>query len=274
MKDRLLIFIFLCSLLACREQGLRPIKEEALIDLIVDNKLPSPENVILKSASGEIISLDSLQKLELTGNYTEDYYVDGSGEIKEIVIRKKTLKDEAFLAKLSQRLNRPPVLKKVEIDCADKVNILQRAYENDQRNRMEGTDVDPETEHQNLEIIVSFLEKCGMPTLDEVNYIQMAGIWLVLQHAHPQYQKKYIPLIEKAAANGDINYGVVATMKDRALMHDGKAQIYGTQVKDGKLYYLENPEYVDQRRKEIGLEPLAEYLFRFSIEFDVPQKQK
>jgi hypothetical protein len=110
--------------------------------------------------------------------------------------------------------------------------------------------------------------------LTEVNYLEMAGIWLVLQHAHPFYQKKYIPMIEAAAENGDINYGVVATMKDRALMHEGKAQIYGTQIKDGKLYFLEEPEYVDQRRAAFDLEPLAEYLARFSLEFDVPQKQK
>lgn len=274
MSSKYLFLIFTVVLISCQGDGLKPIKEDVLIERIANQNLPSPANVVIKSISGEVITIDSLQKLEMTGNYTEDYYVDKTGEIKEIVIRRKTLKDEEFLAKLSQRLNRAPILKVVEIDCADKVNILQTAYDNDQNNRKAGVDIDPEMDLQNLETIVSFLEKCGMPTLEEVNYVQMAGIWLVLQHAHPSYQKKYIPLIEKAAANGDLNFSVVASMKDRALMHEGKPQIYGTQVKDGKLYYLKDPEYVDQRRKEKDMEPLAQYLFRFSIDFDVPQKQK
>ena len=57
-------------------------------------------------------------------------------------------------------------------------------------------------------------------------------------------------------------------------MHDGLPQKYGSQVIGGKLYQLEDPEFVNQRRKEMGMEPLEEYLARFGIEFNVEQKSK
>ena len=68
--------------------------------------------------------------------------------------------------------------------------------------------------------------------------------------------------------------GKIALMKDRALMHEGKPQIYGSQIMNGKLYPLLEPEYVNQRREEVGLGPLEEYVQRFGLEFTVPQKRK
>jgi len=57
-------------------------------------------------------------------------------------------------------------------------------------------------------------------------------------------------------------------MKDRMLMDEGKPQIYGSQIKNGKLYKLENPETVNERRKEMGLEPIEDYLKYFNIQFN------
>ena len=63
-----------------------------------------------------------------------------------------------------------------------------------------------------------------------------------------------------------------ALMKDRILMDDGKPQIYGTQWHNGKLYKLESPENVNKRRKEMGLEPLEQYLKIFNIEHQLDTK--
>jgi len=129
-------------------------------------------------------------------------------------------------------------------------------------------------DHENIEIVVSYLETCGMPTLAEVNEQQMAGIWVVLQHAHPEYQRKYIPLLEESARSGDIEWPAIALMKDRALMYEVKPQVYGSQVSNDTLYDLEDPEYVDQRRAAIGMEPLKDYLQYFGIDFIIEQKTK
>ena len=39
-------------------------------------------------------------------------------------------------------------------------------------------------------------------------------------------------------------------MKDRILMDEGKPQIYGSQIKNGKLYKLENPETVTKEERK------------------------
>ena len=38
-----------------------------------------------------------------------------------------------------------------------------------------------------------------------------------------------------------------------------------------ELYDLKDPESVDKRRAAVGMGPLAEYLKRFDVEFDVEQ---
>lgn len=52
------------------------------------------------------------------------------------------------------------------------------------------------------------------------------------------------------------------------LMDEGKPQIYGSQIKNGKLYKLENPKTVNERRKEMGMEPIEDYLKYFNIQFN------
>ena len=240
-----------------------------------------PEDMRIINAEGNEISLDSLRILEHSGIYFEDFYANSEKEIVQLVLRKKTAEDEVFLAKLNEEYNRvhnvyiqAPIVNTVEIDCDDKVNILQTAHDRDQEIRQGDNQIDPAIDHANLEIITSLIEKCGIPTLEEVNNVQMSAIWLVLQHAHPEYQSKYIPLLEKSAENGDIEWSAIALMKDRALMHNGEPQIYGSQVVNDELYELVEPEYVDQKREEIGMEPLKDYLNRFGIEFNVEQKRK
>ena len=46
------------------------------------------------------------------------------------------------------------------------------------------------------------------------------------------------------------------------------------QIEDGKLYDLYEPEFVNQRRKTLGMEPIEEYLKFYNIEFSIPQKTK
>ncbi len=172
-----------------------------------------------------------------------------------------------------------PELKPVPIDCANKAGILQEVFDRDQLARRENR-VDRQTDHANLEIIASFLEQCGVPTKDEVDEEQMAGIWAVLQHASNRYRKQYLPLLEAAAARGDISQGTIALMKDRTLVEDGRPQVYGTQVTTdpatgiSKLAPLLEPAYVNQRRAAAGMGPLQEYLERFGITFAVPQLER
>jgi hypothetical protein len=158
----------------------------------------------------------------------------------------------------------------VEVDCNKKSEILSEVYASDQKIRRENNLIkNAKEDHRNQELVISIIEKCGMPTLNEVTQEQMNAIWLGLQHnTDNKYRIKYFPLIEKAVKNGDLSKEQYALMKDRMLMDEGKPQIFGSQLKNGKLYDLESPENVNKRRQEMGLEPIEDYLKRFGISYD------
>ena len=261
-------------LLSCQSSSLEKIDEETLIQMMVNNEMPDPSGVTIKDEQGNIITLDSLKILENTGAYAEDFYQNKAGEVTQVVVRKKTAADDQFYKKLYDAFNPPIELNEVKIDCSNLPEILTNVYNRDQDMRKAGASVDPEIDRENLEIVVSILEQCGMPSLDVVGPVQLSGLWAVLQHAPPGYQSKFLPILKKSAQKGDLEWSLIALMKDRALMYEGKPQIYGSQISDGKLYDLFEPEYVNQRRASVGLGPLEEYVTRFGLEFNIPQKQK
>lgn len=157
----------------------------------------------------------------------------------------------------------------MEVDCNKRSEILNEVFESDQRIRRENNLIkNAKEDHRNQELIISIIEKCGMPTLQEVSREQLGAIWLGLQHTESKYRTKYFPLIERAVENGDLSKEQYALMKDRILMDEGKPQLYGSQIKDGELYDLEEPKSVNKRRQEMGMEPIEDYLRRFDITFD------
>src|SRR2546421_10121694 len=87
--------------------------------------------------------------------------------------------------------------------------------------------------------------------------------WMISQHGGTEFLHETLPLMETAVKKGELDPGLYATSVDRARIQDGKKQLYGSQfdTNDGKCEPLpiEDPEHVDQRRKEIGLGPLSEY---------------
>ena len=157
----------------------------------------------------------------------------------------------------------------IEVDCSKKRQILSEVLESDQRIRKSNEFIKyAKEDHRNQELVISIIEKCGMPTLKEVDQKQMDAIWLGLQHSTKEIRKKYFPQVEKAVKNGDLSKGQYALMKDRMLMDEGKPQIYGSQIENGKLYKLENPKTVNERRKEMGMESIEDYLKRFNLTFN------
>lgn len=117
-------------------------------------------------------------------------------------------------------------------------------------------------------MVISIIEKYGMPSLLEVSRKQMDAVWLALQHTKKKYRKKYFPLIEAAVKRGDLSKQKNALMKDHILMDEGKPQLYGSQIQDGKLYELEAPDGVNERRKEMEMAPIEEYLKKFNITYN------
>ena len=86
-------------------------------------------------------------------------------------------------------------------------------------------------------------------------------------------------MLKEAVRRGEAESGNAALLKDRILMREGKKQIYGSQlhfnqvIKQLELWPIEDDENVDARRASVGLEPLAEYMKRFGLEYKPPKRK-
>jgi hypothetical protein len=91
------------------------------------------------------------------------------------------------------------------------------------------------------------------------------GAWLLaLNSGDDKFTEECLPLMERAVATGEANAGELAYLVDRVRVIHGQPQVYGTQFTPGKdgdlvLYQIEDRAAVDERRKGVGLESLAEY---------------
>jgi len=97
--------------------------------------------------------------------------------------------------------------------------------------------------------------------------------WLIVQHADhdPEWQKAVLADLEPRVKRGDMQGRYYAYLIDRVAVNAGQPQTYGTQggcvgAGDWQPKAVAAPEALDQRRAEVGLEPIAAYRARFTAE--------
>ncbi len=95
------------------------------------------------------------------------------------------------------------------------------------------------------------------------------GAWLVVQHAigEPALQRAALTWLQEAAGRGEAPAWQAAMLEDRIRVFEGRPQIFGTQfdLDDAGLpapLPIEAPQEVDERRRRVGLESLAEAIRR------------
>ena len=277
------LFFMILMINSCAEQtgkeerGLIKLTDEELLERARNKKLVDMANIVYQNIEGKVISRDSANAILASGNWFLDNYANSLGEVKVLRIRRKTLKDDDFQKKLLAIYTAKPPVKIVPVDCSQMAKILDTVYDLDQKGRADNSEDFQEHDENNLALVVSLIEKCGMPTLKEVDQRQMDAIWYVFQHSDNVNRKKYFKYLETAADNGDLTQGQIAKTKDRILFSDGMPQVYGTQLifneqsNKLELYKLDRPHQVDKRRAEVGLGPIREFLVKFDIEFDIDQ---
>lgn len=142
-----------------------------------------------------------------------------------------------------------------------KADQAERTADPVDRSRLQAVDDD------NTRWIRSIVESHGWPGATLVGEDGAFAAWLLVQHAPLDLQEECLPLLERAVEQGEASKVHWAYLLDRVLMRRGDPQVYGTQVvsKDGSVqpHPIKDPDHVDDRRAELGLEPLAEYLQRF-----------
>lgn len=130
----------------------------------------------------------------------------------------------------------------------------------------------------NMQFVEKYFIENGYPGKSVVGESSSLAAWYVLQH-NPDKIPTYLPMIKKAASQGEISMRSAAMMEDRYLMNEGKAQIYGTQgmtfddERGAIIWPIENPETVNERRLKAGydqtIEEYAKLLFGDDFEYKI-----
>jgi hypothetical protein len=130
---------------------------------------------------------------------------------------------------------------------------------------------------ENTARLTKIIDQSGWPTVSRVGRDGAHAAWLLVQHAdaNPKFQRTCLDLMTKLPKE-EVSQTDVAYLTDRVLLAEGKRQVYGTQFTNAGGKWeprpLDKPEKVDERRKAVGLPPLAEYVKQLEALYGGPQK--
>lgn len=113
------------------------------------------------------------------------------------------------------------------------------------------------------------LAVAGWPADAMVGAEAASAAWMIAQHAigEPDFQRRCLVALTRAAERGDVPGWQPAMLDDRIRVFEGRPQRYGSQLDvddDGRAqpHPIEEPEGVEERRRAVGLDSLAERLAR------------
>ncbi len=120
---------------------------------------------------------------------------------------------------------------------------------------------------QNTDTIREIFDSYGYLGFDKVGKAGSNNFWLLVQHADHdrEFQEMVLDSMVKAVNAGNADGKSYAYLKDRVLVNGGQKQLYGTQVSYTEGYWiipqpLQDSLQVDERRSEVGLPPIRDYL--------------
>jgi hypothetical protein len=132
----------------------------------------------------------------------------------------------------------------------------------------------------NLIKVEKILNTYGWQGPQDVGMNASLALFLVIQHAGLSTQEKYLPIIQNAVKNGKTLSSNLAILEDRIAMRQGKKQIYGSQGFSDKatgaryVYPVIDPNHLDERRKAMGMPPMADYLKSMNLIWDLEAYKK
>ncbi len=286
LDEENLVIVIAYSLGNTEKDGYIPIKE------ITDKALKNGYNVIGLSASSQEMTEALVEKYKLNFKF---YFCDettlktivrsnpGILELDNGTIKQKLHWNDAHKLELPAVKNAKPKLDlslKQRLDSIavidQKYRMLMQAKSLEERKKLGEKMGLSEAEYSgdlsqmqsvldsvNMVFIEKYFIENGYPGKSVVGKESSLVAWNVLQH-NPDKIPLYLPLVKKAAAEGEIPKTSAAMMEDRYLMMEGKPQIYGTQgmsyddARGSFIWPIENPETVNERRKEAGFEETIE----------------
>jgi hypothetical protein len=176
-----------------------------------------------------------------------------------------------------EKLNKPESIQYPEI--AAEITVMYKA-DQDMRIKAEKDDSiwDEAMDPRNTARMKEIVDQIGWPTLSKVGEKASGDAWLLIQHADRdiEFQRHCLELM-KAESAGEVALRDIAYLEDRVRVNSGQPQLYGTQFRwegSKSIQNIEDPENVEQRRKEMGLNTLAENLEEMYQKYKIPRPEK
>jgi hypothetical protein len=132
----------------------------------------------------------------------------------------------------------------------------------------------------NLIKVEEILYERGWLGADVIGKQGNSTLFLVIQHSDIEAQEKYLPMMREAVSKGNARASSLALLEDRVALRKGEKQIYGSQItrdqETGEYYVLPliDPDNVDQRRAEVGLETIQDYISIWGMTWNVEEYKK
>lgn len=192
-----------------------------------------------------------------------DFYSDGE-RVRKVLVRPRTYQDDIVtILRANTSYNPDQNFRTTDQYCDSIYTTIDQVIARDQGVRTGDISENmQDVDLQNQTIMVSIFEKCPNAFADLENG-QVRDLWFVAQHSDTELMAYYYPWFYQAVEEGRMSERTFALMIDRLLMYNNYPQVYGSQIRDGALYSVRDPEGLDALRASIGLEPIDDYLARF-----------
>ena len=187
--------------------------------------------------------------------------------------------------KYEKNLNKPLVAKLDSIHDDDQkyrleLSEIQKKYGFESAEQKAQWKIINSKDSINLIKITDILDKFGWLGSEIVGQKGNSTLFLVIQHSDQKTQERYLPMMREAVKKGNAQGNNLALLEDRVALGQGKKQIYGSQISrnlETNLFYvmpLENPESVNERRAQVGLILIEDYVSYWKIKWSVEEHKK
>jgi hypothetical protein len=160
------------------------------------------------------------------------------------------------------------------------MNETQKKFGQDSKEMKDLWKITNQKDSLNLLKVEKILDEKGWVGKNKVGSEANSALFLVIQHNTLEIQKKYLPMMKEAVSKGNANPSSLALLIDRIEIREGRKQIYGSQIgtnpvtKTQYVLPLEDPDNVDKRRFEVGLESISDYVKFWNITWNIEQYKK
>ena len=239
------------------------------------------ENIKKKQYSDAFKNLDSI--------ISEDYFIDTILADKNFSALHHLEGWKKFTNQIKakkSKYNNDVRLKLLDVQSKDQsirliYQELKKTYTDDSDLVKSASEKMKKIDLESVDIVAKIIDKYGWLGKDKIGKEANETLFLGIQHIDDLVvQSKYLPAIKDAVKKGNAEPWHLAFLTDRILMNQGKKQVYGTQkiiTKNPETSYiipLENPEKVDELRKEIGLDPLNDDLQEDGLSWNIEDYKK